>query len=56
MIGNERMRLPVAEKIAFATTATTGRAAGSPAPPQISPPLGAKLYVDFRRLGERTMR
>ena len=36
------MRLPVAAKIALATAAATGGTAGSPAPPQTSPPLGTK--------------
>ena len=52
MIGSERMRLPVAAKIAFATAAATGGVAGSPAPPQISAAARHQMHVDLRRLGK----
>ena len=39
MSGSERMRLPVAAKMALHTAGVSGRMAGSPCPPQ-KPPLG----------------
>src|SRR5579871_364087 len=47
IIGNARMRLPVAAKIAFVTAGAIGGTAGSPAPPQRSPPLGIKYTSIF---------
>ena len=38
-IGNWRMRLPLAAKIALGTAGDTGAAPGSPTPPHLLPPL-----------------
>jgi hypothetical protein len=50
------MRLPVAAKIAFATAAAIGGTPGSPAPPQISPPLGTRCTSILGASARRTMR
>jgi hypothetical protein len=41
LIGNWRMRLPVAAKIALQTDGAIGGVPGSPMPPHLLPPLSA---------------
>ena len=49
--GSERMRLPVAAKIALHSAGATTATGGSPTPPQ-KPPLGTMHGLDLRHLGQ----
>src|SRR6185437_4287035 len=53
--GNERTRLPLTAKIAFATAGAIGAVPGSPTPPHFLPPVSARCTSVFGACARRTI-